>query len=234
MDTSDWTQLAFIMYIAGMPNALHIIAIALLAFLLGSLPTAWLLIRRHSGKDLRSEGSGNIGMMNAFEVSRSKLVGAAVLGIDLLKGFAASWLGGMTASDPFLGGSVAMIMVVIGHNYSPWIGWKGGRGLAAAAGAALAVNPLLLALWVLYWLLVFAKVRNIHIGNVAASVFTPATMLVAPGLFMRTSLLTPPSPMTLFGVCALLFALILIKHIEPMRELWRSRKKKETFHDQNR
>ncbi|MCZ7555805.1 MAG: glycerol-3-phosphate acyltransferase [Bacteroidia bacterium] len=194
------------------------------AFIVGSFPTAYLLVRRHSGKDLRHEGSGNIGTLNAFEVSRSKRVGVLVLFIDVLKGFGATAIAGSVAADGYTASAIAMLAVVAGHNYSPWIGWKGGRGLAPAAGAAIAFNPLLLGLWILYWLLVFAKTRNVHIGNIAASVMTPATVLFTLDLFAGGMMHSPADTWWLLPPVLLLFALILIRHIEPLRTLLRTGK----------
>jgi glycerol-3-phosphate acyltransferase PlsY len=207
-----------------MQSLLTYAVISACAFLVGSFPTAYLLVRRHSGKDLREEGSGNIGTLNAFEVSRSKRVGVLVLLIDVLKGFGATAIAGSLAADGYIASALAMIAVVAGHNYSPWIGWKGGRGLAPAAGAAIAYNPLLLGLWVLYWLLVFAKTRNVHIGNIAASVLTPATVLFTLDLFAGGTWYTPADTWWLLPPVLLLFALILIRHIEPLRALLRAGK----------
>jgi acyl phosphate:glycerol-3-phosphate acyltransferase len=207
-----------------MPIFIEFTFIAIAAFLVGSIPTAYLLVRRHSGKDLREEGSGNIGTLNAFEVSRSKRVGVLVLLIDVLKGFGATAIAGSLATDGYIASALAMISVVAGHNYSPWIGWKGGRGLAPAAGATIAYNPLLLGLWVLYWLLVFAKTRKVHIGNIAASVLTPATVLFTLDLCAGSSRFEPPDTWWLILPVLLLFALILIRHIEPLRALLRAGK----------
>jgi acyl phosphate:glycerol-3-phosphate acyltransferase len=200
------------------------IVIAVCAFLVGSFPTAFVLVRRHSGKDLRSEGSGNIGTLNAFEVSRSKRVGAIVLLIDVLKGFGATAIAGSFAADGYTASAIAMLAVVAGHNYSPWIGWKGGRGLAPAAGAAIAFNPLLLGLWILYWLLVFAKTRNVHAGNIAASVLTPATVLFTLDLCADSARFDPPDAGWLVVPVLLLFVLILIRHIDPLRAMLRAGK----------
>ncbi len=210
------------MYIYRMPNFIEFILIVIAAFLLGSIPTAYLLVRRHSGKDLRNEGSGNIGTLNAFEVSRSKSVGIIVLLVDVLKGFGVTYLAGSISSESFIASSIAMLAVVVGHNYSPWIGWKGGRGLAAAAGASIAYNPLLLALWVVYWLLLFAKTRDVHIGNIGASILTPLTLLFTLDLFSSTSMFPVPEPLWMASVLWALFVLILLKHVGPMRDLWRA------------
>ena len=202
-----------------MEEIILIAATALLSFLTGSFPTAYLLVRRQSGKDLRSEGSGNVGTLNAFEVSRSRRIGASVLLIDLLKGALPVLIVFLTLGDAFPAASAAMIGVVLGHNYSPWIGWKGGRGLAPAAGAALVFNPLLPAIWVVFWLAGFLKTRNVHFGNIAATLLSPFTVLLAQDLIRATNLFTPPERYMLPLVAAVLFLLILVRHIEPLRQL---------------
>ncbi len=194
-------------------------ASGLLAFLTGSFPTAYILVRKQSGKDVRAEGSGNVGTLNAFEVSRSRRIGASVLVIDLLKGAFPVLIVYAALGDAFFAASAAMIGVVLGHNYSPWIGWKGGRGLAPAAGAALVFNPLLPAIWGAFWLAGFLKTKNVHFGNIAATLLSPFTVLLAMDLVCVVNLFTPPEEYMVAVVATVLFALILIKHIEPLRQL---------------
>ncbi|MBN1446904.1 MAG: glycerol-3-phosphate acyltransferase [Bacteroidetes bacterium] len=202
-----------------MEEILTIVGSGLLAFLVGSFPTAYILVRRKSGKDLRKEGSGNIGTLNAFEVTRSRVIGAGVLLIDLVKGAIPVFLVYSLLGDVFLPASAALIGTVLGHNYSPWIGWKGGRGLAPAAGATLVYNPLLLVIWVIFWLAAFAKTRNVHFGNISATLLSPLIVLLFPELLQSMSLFTPASPSFLPAVAVMLFALIFLKHIDPFRQL---------------
>lgn len=191
----------------------------LLAFLIGSFPTAYIFVRRHSGLDLRSEGSGNIGTLNAYEVSRSRRLGIVVLGVDLLKGATPVLLVWLSLGDAFLPASAALLGVVTGHNYSPWIGWRGGRGLAPAAGAGLVFNPLLPAIWVVFWLAGFLRTRDVHFGNIAATLLAPALVLLFPGIVRAMNLFTPSDRVRLPVVAVLLFGLIFLKHIGPFREM---------------
>jgi len=208
-------------YISRVETILTTTAGGLLAFLVGSFPTAYILVRRNSGKDVRREGSGNVGTLNAFEVTRSRSVGIMVLGIDLLKGALPVLLIFLLRGDVFLPASAALIGVVLGHNYSPWIGWKGGRGLAPAAGATLVFNPFLVAVWVLFWGAGYAKTRDVHFGNIAATLLTPLVVLLVPDLTRRMNLFSPERGADLPVVAVLLFALILLKHIEPLRQLFK-------------
>jgi glycerol-3-phosphate acyltransferase PlsY len=150
------------------------------SFLIGSVPTAFLLIRRSLSRDLRREGSGNIGALNAYEVSGSKYLGLSVLLIDLVKGALP------LLTVPLVFGSAAGVReaaftgVVLGHNFSPWIGFKGGRGLASAAGASLIYDIGFIVVWGAFWLASFAVTRRVIVSNIIASLLAiPAIVSLA-------------------------------------------------------
>jgi acyl phosphate:glycerol-3-phosphate acyltransferase len=197
------------------------IAIAIVSYFVGSIPTAYLLIRRASGKDLRREGTGNIGAMNAYEVSRSRSLGLKVLAIDLCKGAIAVLAAMAFSKGEFIAASTALVAVVLGHNYSPWIGWKGGRGLATAAGGSLCINPILVLLWALFWLLAFFPSRNVHFGNVLATLLAPVALLFLPGIAHRLAFVDAGSHGALAIASAILCAVLLLRHLGPMRDLMR-------------
>lgn len=109
------------------------------AFLLGSIPFAHLLLRRR-GLDLRRVGSGNVGAANVLRVS-SVGVAVAVLALDAAKGSAAVWLARAltgTGPEPAWAGLAA----IVGHVYPPWLGFRGGKGMATTGGVFLALAPL--------------------------------------------------------------------------------------------
>ncbi|MBE0644820.1 MAG: glycerol-3-phosphate acyltransferase [Bacteroidetes bacterium] len=202
-----------------MHQIIHITLIALAAFLVGSFPTAYVIVRRRRGKDLRNEGSGNIGTLNAYEVTRSRRIGIFVLLVDLFKGALPVLLVSILFPDDFIGAGAALCCVVLGHNYSPWIGWKGGRGLAPAAGATLAFNPLFLALWGLFWLAAFWKSRDVHFGNIAATVLAPFVVLLVQPVFAATSFFPLPSYYSVSIVFFILSGLVFLKHLGPLQQL---------------
>ena len=189
------------------------------AFLLGSFPTAFVLVRKTSGKDLRTSGSGNIGALNAFEVSRSKSVGIAVLLIDLVKGALPVLAVLLFLGDAFVAGAFAYIAVVLGHNYSPWIGFKGGRGLAPALGASIAFNPAFLIIWIALWLVTRLWSKDVHVGNIFATAVSPFVLFFAAPLAGKLSHFTAPSDMATVAVGTALFVLIFLKHLDPLRAL---------------
>lgn len=169
---------------------------ALAAYLLGSIPTGF-LVARLKGIDIRAAGSGNIGATNAMRVL-GKPVGIFVLLLDVLKGYAAckllpapifNWL------IPHFSGFfryfqdtpvefqirfyvVAGIFVVLGHNYTCWLKFKGGKGIATTAGVYLALAPW--AVLVALGVFVFAVLvtRYVSVGSISGAVALPATVWI--------------------------------------------------------
>ena len=120
-----------------MNNALTLILIAIMAYAMGDINPAIIIGKLH-GIDIRKEGSGNAGMTNTIRVIGLG-AGLAVFVIGVLKAFASVKLGTLIAGD-LSGGMVAFAGVVIGHCYPALYGFKGGKGVAASLGAALALN----------------------------------------------------------------------------------------------
>lgn len=206
---------------------MEIVSIALLAYLIGSFPTAFLLLRARQARDIRREGTGNVGALNAFEVSRSKSTGLVVLLADFLKGAAAFLIARAAFSGAHWNDVAAGVAAVAGHNFSPWIGFKGGRGLATAAGVAAIALPICILLWVLLWCLFYLITRNIHWGNILASVATPVLFAISLASIEGTRLLLPertgagaPAAALVSGI----FILVLIKHVGPLKTLLHARK----------
>jgi len=114
----------------------------LAAYLLGSIPTAWLLARRRLGQDLRQLGDGNVGAENAARVL-GRQAGIIVGVVDVGKGLAAILLArGLAGDDYFL--PVAILggwAAIIGHSWPVWLRGAGGRGAATAAGVLLGMMP---------------------------------------------------------------------------------------------
>lgn len=200
-------------------NLLQYIVIALTAYFVGSIPTAYLLIRNQSGKDLRKEGSGNIGAMNAFEVSRSRKLGVLVLVIDLFKGALVVFVCAIVCARDFPTAGLALVAVVLGHNYSPWLGFKGGRGLATAAGGSLLINPLFVIIWGGCWFIGFSASKNIHVGNILATIVSPFLMAFIPGIARSFACIDHQTHWQITLLAVVLCVVIMIKHVGPLREL---------------
>ncbi|MCF8267770.1 MAG: glycerol-3-phosphate acyltransferase, partial [Ignavibacteriales bacterium] len=89
--------------------------IFIIAYLMGSFPTAYLLLKYRHGKDITKEGSGNVGALNSFEVTKSRMTGITVLLIDFAKGFLAVFLSRFSGDDLFIAGAIALNAAVLGH-----------------------------------------------------------------------------------------------------------------------
>jgi len=155
------------------------------AYLAGSLPTGF-LVARAMRVDITQVGSGNIGATNVFRVL-GKGPGALVLIVDLLKGALAVLVApmlaaAMTPTDLLALPALAALGAVLGHNYTCWLGFKGGKGVATSAGAMAALIPPAFGVTVITWLLVFFLSRYVSMASIAAAVILPvATIFTVSG-----------------------------------------------------
>jgi glycerol-3-phosphate acyltransferase PlsY len=168
------------------------IVTALAAYLLGSIPTGY-LVAKTRGLDIRSVGSGNIGATNVFRVLGVP-AGVFVLVADGLKGFAAcTWLEDVVlrlCEQPLEGAEafrvVAGVCAVLGHSFSCWLRFKGGKGIATSAGVYFALAPLSAGIALTTWAVVFALSRYVSLASIAAAVALPAAVWLTPnGLALR-------------------------------------------------
>ncbi len=156
--------------------------VAIGAYLIGSFPSGF-VIGRARGVDLRKEGSGNIGATNALRVLGKKW-GYLCLVLDIGKGALAVLLARLVAApafdiDPIGAAIVAAVGVLIGHTFSIWLKFKGGKGIATSGGIALALFPIevfLISIGV--WILVFLATRIVSVASLAATTTLAATLIV--------------------------------------------------------
>jgi glycerol-3-phosphate acyltransferase PlsY len=157
------------------------IVTALAAYLLGSIPTGY-LVAWQRGIDIRTVGSGNIGATNAFRVL-GKPAGAFVLFMDGLKGYAAcAWLvdavrlTGLASEHIEPLRIVAGVCAVLGHSFTCWLHFKGGKGVATTGGVyfALALPAVCIALGT--WVVVFVLSRYVSVASIAAAVALPTAV----------------------------------------------------------
>jgi len=182
------------------------LSLAVLAYFLGSLPTAYLLVRVATGADVRTKGSGNVGATNALRAAGWK-VGAAVTLLDVGKGAAAVWLMKMyNPESTWL--AIAMLAAVVGHCYPVWLKFRGGKGVATGFGAFLVTAPLsaLAALGV--WIVVLVIWRWVSLASMVASACFPLLL----------KLIDRPDLVTLVAVSAVA-VLIIVRHGSNIRSL---------------
>ena len=166
-----------------MSHAIIFTISSILAFILGSIPTAYLAGRIFKGIDIRQHGSGNVGAANALRVMGKK-IGALVFFFDFIKGFLpvfllSKFMTGVTL-DPREAGLWLGVAAIVGHVFTPFLGFKGGKGIATGAGVLLGAFPALFLIVTGIWIAVFLFTRIISISSLAALV-----SLVAFSLFFQ-------------------------------------------------
>ena len=182
------------------------IVVPIVAYLLGSIPTGF-LVAKARGVDIRAVGSGNIGAANTFRaVGRS--AGIFVLFMDALKGFVAVELCYLIlpffhVTDPDVAihyRVVAGIFAVLGHNYTCWLGFKGGKGIATTAGVYVALVPLSVGLGLAAFIIALLLTRYTSVGSMLAAIVLTLVVCLTQ------------SDLTLKLVTIALFVLAILKH----------------------
>ena len=157
------------------------ILVVLVAYLLGSIPTGF-LVAKARGVDIRTVGSGNIGATNVFRIV-GKTAGVLVLLADAAKGWLAvfvvakliaGWLYPAASATALEWSALcAGIAAIIGHNYTCWLHFKGGKGIATSAGVLVALVPLPLLVILGVWIVVFAFSRYVSLASISAAFALP-------------------------------------------------------------
>ena len=178
------------------------------AYLLGSIPFAYLFVRAAGRGDVRRIGSGNVGATNAMRAVGWKLALAVAL-LDIGKGVLAVTLMRQLTANPAWAAAAA-VMAVVGHCFPVWLGFKGGKGVATAAGAfgSIALLPVLSVAAV--WILLLALTRVVSLSSVVAAASFP--------IFLHFLAGPPPAVVT----CAVAAVLVIIwRHRDNMARLVR-------------
>lgn len=192
---------------------------ASIGYILGSFPTAFLLVKIFRGIDITKDGSGNVGALNTIRTSKSKLIGVSVLIIDAFKGAISVFILHLLFPESFIFPALAILFAVFAHCFNPWLSFKGGRGLAVAAGGGLVLFPYLVLIWLLLWVIFFLMKKNHHIANIAATILTLFLLFNTVDIAIKYSTIKPESSSSLIAITAAILMIIFIKHIEPLKEI---------------
>lgn len=187
--------------------------LVILAYLLGSISFAVLLVRATTGRDIRAEGSGNAGATNVLR-SHGKKLALLVALLDVAKGVAAVLLMRLVTADPRWS-AAAGFAAILGHVFPVFYGFRGGKGVATAVGAFLALSPVALLVCLAIFLAIVAATRYVSLGSVVALALLPPIA----GLFFHA----PRPIVTAAGLTALL---ILVKHLPNLKRLARGEERK--------
>jgi len=160
--------------------------VAIVAYLLGSIPFGYLLVKIFRGEDIRLTGSGNIGATNVAR-SGAKGLGAVTLFLDALKGVAAVWIAAIMAArfmpchpsfeascpEDLRLAATAALFAVLGHVFPFWLKFKGGKGVATALGVFVVLFPKAVLVSLAIFILVVAVTRYISLGSILATIAFP-------------------------------------------------------------
>ena len=198
----------------------------LVAFFVGSIPFG-LLIARAKGIDIRAHGSGNIGATNVLRIVGKKY-GIACFILDFLKGFLPTlaalslvrFAGGdrtmvvpalagfgveLPASQQWLAQSIHVLTAlatVLGHNYSPFAGFRGGKGIATTAGALMALMPAAIVILALVWVLLFFTTRYVSVASIGAALCLPLLTIIGSWYHGKLANGTWNKPLLIFSILA--------------------------------
>lgn len=164
---------------------MKLILAAGIGYLLGSISFGIIISRLMHKDDIRHHGSGNAGMTNALRTYGGQTAVMVFIG-DFLKGALAVWLGGLVAAGTPLGGLLAALFVVVGHLFPVFFGFRGGKGIATAAGAILVLNPLVLAILLVPFGLILLLTRYMSLASVTVAALFPFVMAAYQLLWMPT------------------------------------------------
>lgn len=180
--------------------------VVIASFLIGSIPFGYIIGVLFFKTDIRKSGSGNIGAMNAMRTI-GKGGAVAVLLLDAIKGFLPPHFTVHLDLLPSYGAAAAAMAAVLGHCFSPWLGWKGGKGVATSFGAIVALSPAAGLVAIGGWALGALATRYSSVGSMLGSILAA----IALWYFTRDPWYTG------YGVCAAAF--ILYTHRENIARL---------------
>jgi len=195
----------------------------LVSYLLGSLPTAFLVGKIYKGLDIREHGSGNVGATNTFRVL-GRGAGILVLAIDILKGILpVTLIADAVHCDPVAWRVLLGILAVVGHNWTVFLRFQGGKGMATSLGVLIGLAIVLPALgWVLLiclltWSAMFFSTGYVSLASMVASILFPFAMM-ATG---------QPAALTLYSIVLCLF--VVLRHRANLRRLMKGEESRVRF-----
>jgi acyl phosphate:glycerol-3-phosphate acyltransferase len=195
---------------------LALTAIAIAAYLLGSIPFGYILVRIFRRQDIRTVGSGNIGATNVIR-SGAKGLGALTFALDVLKGCTAVWLAALASSAlapaivPRNAEAVAALFAVIGHMFPVWLKFRGGKGVATGFGVFLVAAPWAALASIGLFFVVLALTRIVALGSILGAASFPV---------FAWFLVSGDRPMFFMAVQVAVACLIIVKHHANIRRLF--------------
>jgi glycerol-3-phosphate acyltransferase PlsY len=201
--------------------SLSMVWIPVAAYLLGTIPFGLLLGKVFGGADVRKAGSGNIGATNVARVA-GPVAGVFTLALDAAKGAAAVWMAARFTNDSAAWMVIAGLAALVGHCFPIWLGFRGGKGVATAAGVFLVLCPLALLGSLTLFILVVLFWRYVSLGSIAAAAAIPLLVY-----FLWAPHHAPPLTVTFGALAAAL--LVVYKHDANIQRLVEGREPRLSF-----
>jgi glycerol-3-phosphate acyltransferase PlsY len=188
---------------------LYYILLLLATYFFGSFPSGFLVVKYGAGKNIMDYGTGNVGTMNTHRSTGNKFLTILTFSGDLIKGalsfYVAEWFVTEFSIERWIALSIAFFGVILGHNYTVWLKFKGGKGLAAGAGFFLVFNPWLFVAWVVGFFIVVLISKYMVLGQMLATI----------GVVIYTGIIHPDQ----FWIVLPGGLLVILKHYPRMKKV---------------
>ncbi|CAM4155387.1 glycerol-3-phosphate 1-O-acyltransferase PlsY [Jeotgalicoccus halotolerans] len=192
-----------------------VILLLIFSYLFGSIPFSLIISKTFYNIDLREHGSGNVGTTNTFRILGKK-AGIVVLVLDLLKGAIPVWVAMLVSTDVDFPVVIFGVVAAIGHVYSIFLKFKGGKAVATGGGAILAAAPIIFLVVLAAFLITLKLSKYVSLGSVLAAVALLISVLFTGDLFM-------------IGFGIILGIIVIVKHISNMKRIKEGTEPKITF-----
>lgn len=192
-----------------------VILLLIFSYLFGSIPFSLIISKTFYNIDLREYGSGNVGTTNTFRILGKK-AGIVVLILDLLKGAIPVWIAMLVSTDVDFPVVIFGVVAAIGHVYSIFLKFKGGKAVATGGGAILAAAPFIFLVVLATFLITLKLSKYVSLGSVLAAVALLISVLFTGDLFM-------------IGFGIILGIIVIVKHISNMKRIKEGTEPKITF-----
>ncbi len=153
---------------------MKLVLVFIFAYLLGSIPNGYIFGKKFAGKDIRNYGSGNVGATNVARVAGYK-VGLLVAILDIAKGYVAVLLAQYLLLPEYSMGFVfaVVLLAVIGHNWSVFLSFNGGKGVATSVGIILRLFPYSLLVLFIVWIIMIIITKMVSVGSILGAISLP-------------------------------------------------------------
>ncbi len=190
----------------------NIALVVIPSYLVGAIPASFIAGKMVRGIDLREHGSGNLGAANTFRVL-GRRAAVPVLLFDIGKGFVAVWYLSALGGESILFSLLAAVAVVLGHNYSVFVRFSGGKGVGTTAGAFLALAPYAVLFCVFVWAITLLVTRIVSLASMVAALLLPVAV------YLSNRFLGADAHGSILFLSIAVAALVIYKHRPNIRRL---------------